>query len=67
MARQVDKHNNMDPQRQILYACGSAVSGADNVYEIRGLLRLALQRMHSVQPAGESAAEDRAGQDRGEA
>ena len=67
VARQVAKHNGMDPQRQILYACGSAVSGADNVYEIRGLLRLALQRMHSVQPSGESAAEDRAGQDRDEA
>ena len=47
IARQVEKYNNLNPDRQIAYACGSAVSNTDNVFEIRELLRIAIQRMHS--------------------
>ena len=69
--RQVEKYNKQNPELRIRYTCGKAVSGADGVFEIRDLLRLAIRRMHSGQPApvaassaGESAAED--AQDRAE-
>ena len=55
IGRQVEKYNNLNPQYRIQYACGRAVSSADSVFEIRELLRLAIQRMH----AGEESTEKR--------
>ena len=43
--RQVAKYNTLNPERSISYTCGKAVSSTDNTFEIRDLLRLALQRM----------------------
>ena len=43
--RQVVKYNNANPAHAIAYSCGQAVSSADSVFEIRQLLRLAMQRM----------------------
>ena len=51
IGRQVEKYNNLNPEHEIHYTCGKAVSSADNVFEIRALLRLAMQRMHSDQTA----------------
>ena len=45
IGRQVAKYNNLNPEYRISYTCGKAVSSSDNVFEIRELLRLALQRM----------------------
>lgn len=45
--RQVMKYNKLNPEYRIQYTCGKAVSSSDNVFEIRDLLRLALQRMYS--------------------
>ena len=47
--RQVQKHNKLNPDMTIDYTCGKAVSSADNTFEIRKLLRLALQRMEEKQ------------------
>ena len=47
--RQVAKYNTLNPERSISYTCGKAVSSTDNIFEIRDLLRLALQRMGSGQ------------------
>ena len=47
ISRQIEKYNNTNPERRIEYTCGSAVSNKDNVFEIRELLRIAIQRMHS--------------------
>jgi diguanylate cyclase (GGDEF)-like protein len=47
--RQVAKYNTLNPERSISYTCGKAVSSTDNTFEIRDLLRLALQRMNSGQ------------------
>ena len=49
IGRQVDKYNGMNPDYGIRYACGKAVSSADGVFEIRDLLRLAMQRMREGQ------------------
>ena len=49
IGRQVDKYNQMKPGYEIHYVCGKAVSSADHLFEIRDLLRLAMQRMHSDQ------------------
>ncbi len=49
IGRQVEKYNNLYPGHTIQYVCGKAVSSADSVFEIRDLLRLAMQRMHSGQ------------------
>ncbi len=51
LERQVEKYNNLNPGYEIHYAFGKAVSSADGAFEIRDLLRLAMQRMHSGQPA----------------
>ena len=71
IGRQVEKYNKMNPEYRIRFACGNAVSSTDSVYEIRDLLRLAVQRMHSgrtaaasEQVSGENEAED--AQDRAE-
>jgi len=65
IGRQIGKYNEMNPQLMIHCVCGKAVSGADGVFEIRDLLRLAMQRMHSGQisiiseyVSGDSAAKD---------
>ena len=62
---QVTKYNNLNPKYGIRYTCGKAVSSSDRVFEIRELLRLAIQRMHAGQASpgsgdisGENAAED---------
>jgi GGDEF domain-containing protein len=49
IGRQVMKYNNANPEYIIRYTCGKAVSDLDNIYEIRDLLRLAMQRMYSGQ------------------
>ena len=66
--RQVIKYNKLNSEYRIHYICGKAVSSTDNVFEIRDLLRLALQRMYSGQitsdsekDAGENEAENAAG------
>ena len=51
---QVMKYNNLNPEYRILYSCGKAVSSSDNVFEIRELLRLAIQRMYSEQSSSDS-------------
>ena len=68
IGRQVEKYNNMYPERRIQYTYGKAVSSADSVFEIRELLRLAIQRMHTGQTppvsgyiSGENTAEDAQG------
>ena len=43
--RQVQRYNRVNPEQAICYTCGKAASSADNVFEIRQLLRLAMQRM----------------------
>jgi GGDEF domain-containing protein len=47
VGNQVAKYNTLNPEYAIRYTCGKAVSNADNVFEIRDLLRLALQRMNA--------------------
>jgi len=59
IGRQVDKYNNMNPGHNVHYICGKAVSSTDHVFEIRDLLRLALQRMHSGQ--NDSVSEEASG------
>ena len=65
ISRQVMKYNKLNPEYSIHYISGNAVSSSDNVFEIRDLLRLALQRMYSGQIpsgsegiSGENGAED---------
>ena len=65
IGRQVMKYNRSNPGYGIRYLCGKAISSADGAFEIRDLLRLAMQRMVS-EPAssasesasGENGAED---------
>ncbi len=45
--QQVEKYNHLNPEYGIRYLCGRAVSSPDSVFEIRELLRLAMQRMSS--------------------
>ena len=54
IGRQVAKYNKSNPEYIIHYTCSKAVSSADGVYEIRALLRLAMQRMLSSLPSGAS-------------
>ena len=65
IGRQVDKYNNLNPEYRIHFTCGKAVSSVDSVFEIRDLLRLAIQRMHTGQAfpvsgnvSGNNTAED---------
>ena len=48
--RQVLEYNRLNPGHEIRYSCGKAVSDEDGIFEIRNLLRLAMQRMNM--PAG---------------
>ncbi len=52
--RQVVKYNTLNPEYRIHYICGKAVSSSDNIFEIRDLLRLAMQRMHTGETASVS-------------
>ena len=45
--REVAKYNKLNPNYRIDYTYGRAVSSVDSVFEIRELLRLAMQRMRS--------------------
>ena len=51
IGRQVEKYNKTKPGYTIHYICGKAVSSTDRLFEIRDLLRLAIQRMHSGKTA----------------
>ena len=44
--RQVAEYNKLNPGHEIRYAFGKAVSNEDGTFEIRNLLRLAMQRMN---------------------
>ena len=55
IGRQVEKYNKLNPEYEIRFKCGTAVSNADSIFEIRNLLRLAIQRMHAGQTAPVSA------------
>ncbi len=61
LGRQTAKYNRQNPDREIRWSCGRAVSSADGVFEIRELLRLAMERLHAARPA--PAAESAAGED----
>lgn len=54
IGRQVEKYNNLNQEHTVHYISGKAVSSEDHIFEIRDLLRLALQRMHSEQNEAES-------------
>ena len=45
--RQVAEYNRLNPGYEIRYSCGRAVSNDDGTFEIRNLLRLAMQRMNT--------------------
>ena len=47
--RKVTEYNASHPQQEIRFSRGKAVSDDDGVFEIRQLLRLALQRMNSTE------------------
>ena len=53
--RQVEKYNKLNPEHEIRFQCGTAVSSEDSIFETRDLLRLAIQRMHAEQTAPVSA------------
>ena len=53
IGRQVEKYNNLNQGHTVHYISGKAVSSEDHIFEIRDLLRLALQRMHSEQNEAE--------------
>ncbi len=44
--RQVEEYNNLNQGHEIRYVCGKAVSDDDNTFDIRGLLRISMQRMN---------------------
>lgn len=46
--RQVDEYNKLNEGREIQYSCGKSETDLDNTFDIRGLLRLSLQRMNSA-------------------
>ena len=46
--RQVAEYNKVNAGREIHFIYGKAVSDVDSVFEIRGLLRLAMQRMNTA-------------------
>jgi GGDEF domain-containing protein len=53
IGRQVEKYNASNPEYGIRYSCGKAVSSSDSIFDIRDLLRLAMQRMRSGQAFSE--------------
>ncbi len=56
--RQVQKYNKVNAEQAIRYTCGKAASSADNIFEIRQLLRLAMQRLDAnrTSPASKESA-----------
>ena len=54
IVRQVEKYNNLNPELKIHFTCGKAVSSSDNLFQIRDLLRLAIQRMHAAKTSSVS-------------
>ena len=44
--RQVLEYNKLNQGHEIRYSCGKAVSDDDGIFEIRNLLRVAMQRMN---------------------
>ena len=46
ISRQADEYNKLNPGHEIRFAAGKAVSDQDASFEIRDLLRLAMQRMN---------------------
>ena len=54
IVRQVEKYNNLNPELKIHFTCGKAVSSSDNLFQIRDLLRLAIQRMHTAKTSSVS-------------
>ena len=44
--RQVEEYNKLNQGHEIRYTCGKAVSDDDSTFDIRGLLRLSMQRMN---------------------
>ena len=44
--RQVDEYNKLNEGHEIRYTCGTAVSDDDGEFEIRNLLRVAMQRLN---------------------
>ena len=44
LARKVQEYNEINPDREMEYSCGLANSTEDGMYELRDLLRLAVQR-----------------------
>lgn len=47
IGRQVEEYNRLHPGREIRFSSGRAVSDEDSAFEIRQLLRLAMQRMNA--------------------
>jgi hypothetical protein len=47
----VEKYNKLNPEYSIDYTYGKAVSSVDSVFEIRELLRLAIQRVRTENAA----------------
>ena len=51
IAHQVEEYNKLNQGHEIRYTYGKAISDDDNTFDIRGLLRLAIQRMNMAKPA----------------
>ena len=49
--RQVAEYNKLNEGHEIIYTYGKAVSDVDNTFEIRSLLRLAMQKMNMAKPS----------------
>ena len=61
IGRQVEKYNKQNPEHRIRFTCGKAVSSTEGIFEIRALLRLAIERMHAekaVTVSDQNKAED---------
>jgi len=63
IGRRVEEYNRANQEYRIRYVCGKAVSDTDDIFEIRALLRLAMQRMNAGKPspAGGGAEEAQGG------
>ncbi|MBR5110734.1 MAG: GGDEF domain-containing protein [Clostridia bacterium] len=51
IGRQVEEYNKLNPGHEIRYTYGKSETDEDSTFDIRGLLRLALQRMNMAKPA----------------
>ncbi len=50
IGHQVEEYNKLNQGHEIRFICGKAVSDVDSTFDIRGLLRLAMQRMNAIKP-----------------